>query len=233
MTATASPSIAPRVRRSGAGALAMTLAVIAALLLSLGGALVTIHLTQRDHHGYFSSSPFQLASPGYAITSQQLDLAGAGHGNLARDATELSGRLRITASSTDGRPIFVGITPQPAADRYLEAVARNEVIDAAGAHTTTVTHPGRKPTGVPTDRHIWQASAAGTGPQTMTWSIRPGHWIVAIMNADARKGIHADIQIGLKTKLFLWIGLAALAAGLIAGSAAGLRAAAHQRKPRR
>src|SRR4051812_22079464 len=119
MTATATPATTRRFRRSGAGALALTLAVIAALLLSLGGALVTIHLTRRDEHGYFSSSTFQPAAPGYAITSQQLDLAGGGDGNLARDAAELSGTLRVTASSTDGKPIFVGIARQTDADRYL------------------------------------------------------------------------------------------------------------------
>jgi hypothetical protein len=175
MTATATPATTPRLRRSGVGALAMTLAVVAALLLSLGGALVTIHLTQRDH-GYFSSSRFALAAPGYAITSRQLDLAGGGHGSLDRDAAELSGTLRISATSTDGKPIFVGIARQPDADRYLDDVARDEVSDAARAHTTTITHPGRKPTGTPTDRHIWQASATGTGSQTMTWKIRPGRW---------------------------------------------------------
>src|SRR5438046_1255391 len=103
MTATQTPATAPRVGRSGAGALAVTLALIAALLLSIGGALVTIHLTQRHDDGYFTSSRFKLAAPGYAVTSQQLDLAGGGHGNLARDAAELSGTLRINATSTDGK----------------------------------------------------------------------------------------------------------------------------------
>jgi hypothetical protein len=48
------------------------------------------------------------------------------------------------------------------------------------------------------------------------------------MNADARRGVHADVGIGLKTRLFLWIGVASLAAGVIAGGAAGLLAAAHR-----
>jgi hypothetical protein len=233
MTATATPATTPRVRRSGVGALALTFAVIAALLMSLGGALVTIHLTQRDEDGYFSSSTFQLAAPGYAVTSQQLDLAGGGHGNLARNAAALSGTLRITASSTDGRPIFVGIARQTDADRYLDGVARDEVRDAAGAHTSTITRPGRAPVGAPTGQHIWQTSTTGTGFQTMRWKIRPGRWTVAIMNADARKRINADVHIGLRTNLFLWIGLASLAAGLITGSAAGLRAVAHQDNHRR
>ena len=228
MTATATTAASPIRRRSRPRALAMTLAALAVLLLLIGGALVTIHLTQRDDDGYFSSSTFRLAAPGYAITSQQLDLAGSGHVNLARDAAELSGNLRIQATATERKPIFLGIARERDADRYLEGVARNEVVNAAGGATSTVTHPGRTPASAPTDQRIWQASATGTGSRTMTWKIRPGRWTVAIMNADASKGVQANIQIGLKTRLFLWIGLASLASGLVLGGAAGLRAATRQ-----
>jgi hypothetical protein len=62
----------------------------------------------------------------------------------------------------------------------------------------------------------------------MTWKIRPGRWTVAIMNADASEGVQANIQVGLKTRLFLSIGLASLASGLVLGAAAGLRAATRQ-----
>jgi hypothetical protein len=48
------------------------------------------------------------------------------------------------------------------------------------------------------------------------------------MNADASKGVQANIHIGLKTRLFLWIGLASLTSGLVLGGAAGLRAATRQ-----
>jgi hypothetical protein len=225
MTATATTNAAPIGRRSRPGALAITLAALAVLLLSIGGALVAIHLTQRDDDGYFSSSRFRLAAPGYAITSQQLDLAGGGHGNLARDAAGLSGNLRIHAIAAGRKPIFVGIARQSDADRYLEGVARNEVVNAAGAATSTVTHPGRAPDSAPTDQRIWKASATGEGSRTMTWKIRPGRWTVAIMNADASEGVQANIQVGLKTRLFLSIGLASLASGLVLGAAAGRRAA--------
>jgi hypothetical protein len=62
----------------------------------------------------------------------------------------------------------------------------------------------------------------------MTWKIRPGRWTVAVMNADASRGVHADVRIGLKTKLFLWIGLAVLAAALLVGGAAAVRVAAER-----
>jgi hypothetical protein len=208
----------------------VTLASIAALLLLIGAALVVIHVTQRDDHGYYTSSEFQLAAPGHAITSEQLDLAGGAKSNLAKDATELSGSLRVEAASADGKPIFVGIARQSDADRYLGAVARDEVVDAAGAASRTVTRLGGAPAGAPADQHIWQTSASGTGTRTMTWKIRPGRWTVAVMNADASRSVHANIRIGLKTTLFLWIGLALLAAALLVGGAATLRAGTRQAK---
>jgi hypothetical protein len=220
---TATTTTAPVARRPGTGALAVTLASIAALLLLIGGALIVIHFTQRDD-GYYTSSRFRLAAPGYAITSEQLDLAGGGDSNLAKNAAELSGSLRVQATSADGKPIFVGIARQTDADRYLGGVARAEVVDATGAATRTVTRPGGAPAGAPAEQRIWHASASGNGTRAMTWKIRPGRWTIAVMNADASDEVHANIRVGLKTTLFLWVGLASLAAALLAGSAAALRA---------
>jgi hypothetical protein len=57
----------------------------------------------------------------------------------------------------------------------------------------------------------------------MTWRIRPGRWTVVVMNADGSRGVQALVRIGLKTNLFLWIGLVLLAARLLAGGAAAVR----------
>jgi hypothetical protein len=225
---TATTTTAPATRRPAPGALAVTLASIAAFLLLIGGALIVIHATQRDHDGYYASSRFRLTAPGYAITSQQLDLAGGGHNSLAKNAAQLSGSLRLQATAANRRAIFVGIARQPDADRYLGGVAHDEVLDAAGAATRTITRPGRAPTGTPGDQHIWQASSSGTGTHTITWKIRPGRWTLAVMNADGRRGLQANIRVGLKTTLFLWIGLALLTAALLTGGAAGLRIATRQ-----
>jgi hypothetical protein len=53
----------------------------------------------------------------------------------------------------------------------------------------------------------------------MTWKIRHGHWTIVVMNADAARGVHADIRVGLKTRFFLWIGLTSLAAALLLAAA--------------
>jgi hypothetical protein len=165
-------------------------------LLLIGGALIVIHATQRDHDGYYISSSFRLAAPGYAITSEQLDLAGGGTSTLAKDAAQLSGSLRIRAISADRMPIFVGIARQTDADRYLYGVARKEVVDGAGAHSRTVTRPGHAPVGTPADQHIW----------------------------------HANVRVGLKTKLIPWIGLASLATALLVAGAAGLHTATSHKR---
>jgi hypothetical protein len=67
----------------------------------------------------------------------------------------------------------------------------------------------------------------------MIWKIRPGHWTVVVMNADATRGVHADIRVGLKTRLFLWIGLASLAAALLLAAALSARHPGRDGVPRR
>jgi hypothetical protein len=219
---------APGAARRRLGALRATLFAIAALLAVDGVALVVIHLTQRDAAGYYASDRFMLHVPGYALTSEQLDLAGGGKRSLAKDASQLHGTLRVAATAGARRPIFVGVAREADADRYLGGVARSEVVDAAGAATRTLTRAGQAPAGPPTGQTIWNASASGQGTRTMTWKIRPGHWTVVVMNADATRGVHADIRVGLKTRLLLWIGLGSLGAALLL-AAGTLRAAPRPR----
>jgi hypothetical protein len=130
VTATTTP---PGSARRHLGALTPALLAIAALLGIVGIALVVIHLTQRDADGYHASDRFTLSAPGYALTSEQLDLAGGGKSSLAKGASQLHGTLRVTATAGARRPILVGVAREADADRYLGGVARSEVVDAAGA----------------------------------------------------------------------------------------------------
>lgn len=63
---------------------------------------------------------------------------------------------------------------------------------------------------------------AGAGPQTLIWNIEPGDWDVVVMNADASRGVSADIAASVKTGLLLPIGIGLLAAGLAAGATAAV-----------
>ena len=117
---------------------------LATLLLVAGIALVVIHLTERDKNGYYTSSTNRVSSTGYAITAEGLHL-----GDLPSAASDGIGRLRITATSSNGEALFVGIGPQNAVNGYLAGVARSEVTDVSGSAVTYKGHAGAAPVARP------------------------------------------------------------------------------------
>src|SRR3954452_9724940 len=113
---------APMQPRGGGGSTGLKvggwiLAIFGALLLIVGVTLVVIHLTQRDSDGYYTSSTERVAAPGYAITAEALQI-----GDLPDVVSDVVGRVRISAMSSNCSPLFIGIGPQSAASRYLPAV---------------------------------------------------------------------------------------------------------------
>ena len=58
-------------------------------------------------------------------------------------------------------------------------------------------------------------SAAGSGEQTLEWDPKDGDWRAVVMNANATRGVAADLSIGAELDPVLWIGI-----GLLASSAA-------------
>ena len=190
------------------------LAVLGGLLVISGVALVIIHLTQPDKDGYYTSSTRRVAAPGYAITADGLHI-----GDLPSVAIDVVGRVRVTATSSDGRTLFVGIAPQDAVNRYLAGVARSEVTDINGDTVTYNTHPGRAPAGPPGRQRFWRSASTGHGHVTATWKVQGGTWAILLMNANGTAHVRAAVSVGARTNLLLWLGLGSLLAGVIAGAA--------------
>ena len=188
---------------------------LGALLLVAGIALVVVHLTQRDKDGYYTSSSKQVSSTGYAITAEGLHL-----GDLPSVASDVIGRLRVTATSSNGRALFVGIARQNAVNGYLAGVARSEVTDVSGA-VTYKAHAGGAPVGPPGREGFWQSDNSGSGRVTATWNVKGGNWTVVLMNRSAAPNVSAAVIVGAKTNLVLWVGLGVLLVGLIFGGAGG------------
>jgi hypothetical protein len=186
--------------------------VIGGLLVIAGVALVIIHLTQRGKDGYYTSSTEQVAAPGYAITAEGLDI-----GDLPGFATDAVGRVRISARSSNGQALFVGIAAQDAVTAYLAGVARSEVTDVSGDSVTYKVHAGRAPAGPPAGQGFWQAASTGAGQVTTSWKVKGGTWAIVLMNASGTAHVSAAVSVGAKTNLLLWIGLGCLLLGLIAG----------------
>jgi hypothetical protein len=225
------PQADPRASQRNGGSTGLkiggwVLAVIGGLLVIAGVALVIIHLTQRGHDGYYTSSTERVGAAGYAVTAEGLHIA-----DVPSFATHAVGRVRVSARSTDGQALFVGIAPQTAANAYLANVARSEVTDVNGDTVTYKLHGGGAPAGPPGRQGFWQSASSGSGQVTTSWQVKGGTWTVVLMNANASAPVRATVSMGVKTNLLLWIGLGFLLVGLIAGGA-GTAMLVSSRRPR-
>jgi hypothetical protein len=122
----------------------------------------------------------------------------------------------------------MGIGPTGAVDEYLSGVAHDEITDW-NANVATIneveytTHQGTALPGPPGSETIWVTSVAGTGQQTLDWTIEPGDWTAVIMNADASARVAAEVAFGaLPTSNINAIAGTALTVGLIALIGGGL-----------
>jgi hypothetical protein len=202
------------------------LVVIGTLAAVIGVTLVVVHLTQRDSDGYYTSDSTRVSAPGYAITSEALHF-----GNLPGVVNDIVSTVRVSATSTNGRPLFVGIARQSDVNRYLGGVARSQVTDINDNSVDYDRHPGGAPAGPPGSQHFWEASSTGRGQIPTTWKVSGGDWAIVAMNATGAPRVSADVKLAAKTDAVLWVGIAFLAVGLIAGGA-GIAMLVSSRRPR-
>jgi len=203
------------------------LALGATIIALAGAGVLAVHLTQRDDDGYFSSDSEQVTTAGYALTSEELDLGDLGEAK--RFVNDAAGKVRVTATATNGEPLFVGIAPKADVDRYLRNVSHSVVTDIDG-DVNYANRAGRAPASPPTAQQFWTASSTGAGTQTTTWKIHDGRWAAVVMNADGSRTVSADVKVGVKTTLVFWAGIGLLVIGLLGGGAAAAAFIGSRRK---
>jgi hypothetical protein len=216
---------------TGGRILLVVVGVIAGLfafvLLAGGCALVVVDQTQRDSDGFLVSPTREFASPTYAIVSDRATIDKDGG---ERALGIFLGDVRIRSKSV--RPVFVGIGPADAVERYLGGVERDVVHDLDSSGDPRYSRrSGREPSARPGNQTFWVASASGSGGQTLRWDPDQGKWRAVLMNANASRGVASDLSIGAKLESVLWIGIGMLAFGalLAAGSALAITAALRRR----
>jgi hypothetical protein len=226
----------PHPRRRGghlaaiiAGALVL---VIAAAALVGGGVVIAADATQRDSDGYYASGVRTLTTPTHALVSNGLDVGTNGPDWLFRQAR--LGTVRVTASGTVSKPIFLGIARKPLVDRYLRGVGHDEITDfeVDPLSMTTVRRPGSAAAAAPTAKTFWARSASGSGRQTMTWPVQKGAWAVVIMNADGSRGVSSGVSIGAKLGFLHWLGIGLLIAGATLAAVGAFALVMGMRRPR-
>ncbi|HEY8001273.1 MAG: hypothetical protein ACHQJ5_01350 [Vicinamibacteria bacterium] len=204
-----------------AGIVVSSIAALIGLgLLIAGLALIAVHSFARDDDGFYTSDKEELRSPAYAITTDEIDLGT----DVAEDVPDdLLGTLRVRAQSIGGGAIFLGIGRSSDVEGYLGGVARSEFVDFKHGSVVFAQVPGRAPERPPGAEQIWVAQSQGPGEREIDWDVDAGTWTVAILNADASRGIAVEADIGAKVGWLIWLGLGLAVVGLaMAGTGVAL-----------
>jgi hypothetical protein len=186
------------------------------VLLSLG-ALVTgvaalvIDQSQRTSDGFVEAGPVELESNGYAVAAVGLHVDTTVPGWL--QLRSVFGDIRVTAESTDGEAIFVGVAPEEAAAAYLGATAYDEVSRISGGSVTYIPHTGAAPASPPAAQDFWAAWTEGSGEQTLTVDLDTGDWVVVVMNADANAPVAVTASAAAELPVLPWMGIVLLVIG--------------------
>ena len=201
-------------------------------LLAAGGGLLWAD-SKKDDEGYMSTGYDPFTTSTHALATEDLDIDATGAGWLIDE--DSYGKLKLTAKSNDGKPVFVGIAPTDEAERYLRGVDHDLVSDVEydPFRTDQREQPGARRPGLPGEARFWAASAQGPGTQTLTWDVEDGNWSVVVMNADASRGVDAEVRAGTEVPLLEPAGWVALIAGLVSLAVAALLAFVGLREPRR
>jgi hypothetical protein len=198
--------------------------VVAALvaLFSLGSAgtgavLAGADVMSRDASGFITSPTTTVASAGYAVTSERIDLTGAWPADIADDVT---GQVRVSVTASE--PLFVGVAPADDVDAYLAGVSHN-VVNGVGEGSTSTAVIGVDPADPPAAQSFWTMSSVGPGRRTLTWDLDPGSWAMVVMNADGSAGVQAGVQVGAELpvvgRLAAALGVAGVVGLLLSGAA--------------
>jgi hypothetical protein len=206
----------------------IVLAIVALVGAAVGGTAIWADTTQKDSHGYMSTSRHDFRSPSRAITTERID--------IGTDVPEwLFGKIRIEAANRDSaRPVFVGIARTSDVDAYFAGVDRAVVtdLDFDPFKVTYARHPGAKSPAAPASQSFWAVSTQGSGTRSLTWATKSGKWSVVVMNADGSAGVDADVSAGAKVPYALWFGIGFVLAGaLLFFGAALMIVSGRRRKP--
>lgn len=219
MTATAPPPwAAPPTRRWGPGRIiALVIGIVLLVpgigLLVGGGALLWVDRSSRTSDGFVVSATDHLTAPGYALSSETLDLST---GASWLPISSALGKARVEVSSDDGSAVFVGIAPVDSATAYLNGVGHTIVrdigADVTRSNLTTVA--GGPPSAAPGDQNFWAAKSSGSGTQRLTWVPADGKWMLVVMNADGSAGLSVAARAGATVPALGTLAWSVLGAGI-------------------
>ncbi len=205
---------------SGAGVAGPVTTLIAGVLLLApgagliagGGALLALD-GARDGAGYVTSPALSVQSSTAAITAEGITLQA---GDLWTRGLSDVGGVRVTATGSPGRTLFVGIAREDDVDRWLAGAAHDELTDVSSGGARYVRSAGaRQALTDPRAQDFWLASGTGAGAATVTWRATDGDFAVVLANADGSTGVVADVRAATQVPDLTGLGAGLLTAGIL------------------
>ena len=206
-------------------------------LLSLGllgaGGLLLWGDSQKDDQGYLSTRTERFATNTCALTTDNLDIDLDGADWIVN--RDRFGTVRLTVDPSGSKPVFVGAARTSDVSRYLSKSSHELVTDLDYAPFSADYRrlDGAAKPAAPTAQRFWEASAHGSGRQTLTWDVDDGDWSIVVMNEDASRQVDVGVKAGAELDFLAPAGWGALIAGLIVLSFAALLAVLGIREPAR
>jgi hypothetical protein len=182
------------------------LALMSLGIIFTGAVLAWVH-ESRGADGFLSTSTERLSTPTSALTSAKGDINVGGIGWFA----DHLGTIRISATSTSGKPVFIGIAPRAAVDTWLGTTGVDQIDDLQFEpfQVTIKRAPGTVAAlPAPASQKFWTVTSSGTTTQVLNWKVSSGDWAVVVANADGSPGVAVETRFGAK---FSWLGPLSLA----------------------
>ncbi len=180
--------------------------LIAGALLAVGGALTAVAFGPSGTL-QSASTPLKTDPDGYALVADVVAVSAGFPGSA------LLGTPTLGADSTGTERLFVGIGSRADVDEYL-AGASFEAVRQDGSAWQSLSIPGVKKPGVPTDESFWIRRATGNEP-TVDFATSNGNATFVIMRADGTPDVRAQILIGYTSRWVFPLALAALVIGVL------------------
>jgi hypothetical protein len=184
-------------------------------VLTVGGTVAALAHAAQGRDGFFSSPSEVFSTDSYALLQRFDTPAGMSRENTGPVELDLAS-LRLTATSTTGDPVFVGIGPTAAVDAYLSGVHHTEVreIETNPFRVRYSDVPGPNRPAPPAAQDFWTESADGSGEQSITMAWQPGDFSVVVMNADAGQAVSVEVRAGARVGFLGPVGTALIGVGV-------------------
>jgi hypothetical protein len=192
------------------------IAALIATALVAGGALALWGDSLKDDDGYLKTDIERFHAGTRALATDNLDV-DLGDADFIAQSDDL-GKIKVSAESRDGKPVFVGIARTTDVEKYLDGVPYTTVddVEVSPFEADYTRHAGNRHPVAPEHAGIWVESSQGSARQAIDWEVDDGDWSVVVMNADGSLGVDADVQAGADIPFLDELGWSAIGSGAFA-----------------